>query len=74
MSKQALIEFIREEVWRAVSRSAGLVGGMNIGKYSGEMVSPPFDLGSIEDDDNNKESEQTEEDAVKQGQKRRQRR
>lgn len=54
-----LKQFIREEVWRAVSRSAGLVGGMNIGKHSGETTTPIPYLGSDEDEEEKEESNES---------------
>lgn len=51
MSKQTLIQFIREELDRLVRRSAGFVGGMNIGKVSGEEVFAPPGLGPEETED-----------------------
>lgn len=52
---RSLKDFIKEEVWRNVSRSAGLVGGMNIGKHSGETVNPVPNLGTIERDEEKEE-------------------
>lgn len=62
LTMKLLRQFISEEVWRAVSRSAGLVGGMNIGKYSGETVTPVPHLGSDED-----EEEETEKNSEPRG-------
>ena len=45
MLKEALREFIREELDRLLRRSAGFFGGMNIGKESGETVFAPPNLG-----------------------------
>ena len=56
VTMKLLKQFIHEEVWRAVNRSAGLVGGMNIGKYSGETTIPVPHLGSDEDEEKTEEN------------------
>lgn len=58
MSKQTLIQFIHEELDRLVRRSAGFIGGMNIGKASGEEVFAPPGLGTEETED--KETNESE--------------
>jgi hypothetical protein len=60
MSKRYLIEFIREQVGTMVFvNDAGFMGGLNIGKYSGETVSPQT-LGL--EDETEKETDGTSDD------------
>jgi hypothetical protein len=65
-AKNILRSFIREEVWRTVSRSAGLVGGADLGgiarsgrpmwslgtePHEDEEPSEPYDVGEPEIED-----------------------
>lgn len=53
-SEILLIRYLVEEVWRCVARSAGLVGGSNVGRGNRSLKDSPITLG----DEENEEHEQ----------------